>query len=206
MEPEESQPISAETPQEAPATSTPEAAPSDVPGALPASTTGQSGAEALTQPFQTLDPRVIHAWRVGRLIGMTVQMGVFIVIGLILLFGPKVPFVFVGSFWGLVLILNLIALMWYPSKAWQMWGYRLNDKVLETRRGVWWQTAELLPLSRLQHVDLQRGPVERYFGICSLVLYTAGTENSAIVIPGLELELASAMRDKLAEVGGDDGV
>ena len=62
------------------------------------------------------------------------------------------------------------------------------------------------PLNRLQHVDLQRGPLERMYGLASLVLYTAGTSSASISIPGLAAAEAERLRDHLVAIGGDDAV
>jgi hypothetical protein len=105
-------------------------------------------------------------------------------------------------------LVALIALWlaWYPRRAFGAWGYRLDHRVLELRSGVWFRVVRLLPLSRLQHVDLQRGPLERAFGLASLVLYTAGTQEASIAIPGLADAEAVRLRDTLVDTGGDDGV
>jgi len=78
--------------------------------------------------------------------------------------------------------------------------------VLETRSGRVFQRARLLPLSRLQHVDIESGPLERMFGLAALVLHTAGTHSANIRIPGLEAVEAARLRDHLIEIGGDDAV
>jgi uncharacterized protein len=61
-------------------------------------------------------------------------------------------------------------------------------------------------VTRLQHVDLRRGPVERQFGLATLVLHTAGTHAASITIPGLDADEAVRLRDRLAEIGGNDAV
>jgi uncharacterized protein len=58
----------------------------------------------------------------------------------------------------------------------------------------------------LQHVDLQRGIIERRLGLATLVLFTAGTTHSVILVPGLKADIAAALRDKLVLAEGDDGV
>ena len=84
---------------------------------------------------------------------------------------------------------------------------RIDGKVLETKHGIWFRIHQLLPLSRLQHVDLHSGPVERSFGLASLLLHTAGTQHASIVVPGLDAREAGRLRDELvAMIGGDDGV
>ena len=94
----------------------------------------------------------------------------------------------------------------YEPRAWRAWGYQVDEKVLIIRSGVWWKTIKLLPLNRLQHADIQIGPIQRRFGLASLIVHTAGTHASAIEIPGLAVEEATRLRDHLVAVGGDDGV
>ncbi len=96
--------------------------------------------------------------------------------------------------------------LWYPPRLYRSWGYRIDAKVLETRSGRLFQRARLLPLSRLQHVDIERGPLERMFGLAALILHTAGTHSANIRIPGLEAAEAMRLRDHLIEIGGDDAV
>ena len=58
-----------------------------------------------------------------------------------------------------------------------------------------------MPRSRIQHTDVTQGPYERRFGLATLVVYTAGTENASIPIEGLGHETALAFRDALLARG-----
>ena len=93
-----------------------------------------------------------------------------------------------------------------PRRAYRAWGYRIDERVLELRSGILFQVSRLLPLTRLQHVDLRRGPLERAFGLASLALHTAGTREATLHIPGLDAREAARLRDHLIAVGGDDAV
>jgi uncharacterized protein len=108
--------------------------------------------------------------------------------------------------WTILLILGGVWVLWYPPRAYQAWGYRVEERVLEIRSGVWFRVVRLLPLSRLQHVDLHRGPLERAHGLASLTLHTAGSREASLGIPGLADADAERLRDQLAAVGGDDAV
>ena len=55
-------------------------------------------------------------------------------------------------------------------------------------------TRELIPMSRVQHVDTGRGPIERRFGLATVVLYTAAGPSK---IPGLAGEVADRLRDHI---------
>jgi len=169
---------------------------------------GRSLPEDRPQPsaFTLLDSRVIQLWRITGLISVGIL--------LLLVLGPSLGVAHtllsrVGA--GLVLWLALAALgagwaWWFPKRRHQAWGYRIDARVLETRSGVWFRVIKLLPLSRLQHVDLHRGPLERAHGLASLILHTAGTHEATHVIPGLDADEAVRLRDRLVAAGGDDAV
>jgi membrane protein YdbS with pleckstrin-like domain len=73
----------------------------------------------------------------------------------------------------------------------------MDGEELQVRRGVWTRVHTLVPLDHVQHIDVSQGPLERMLGICSLVLHTAGTLHSQIVVPGLTRASAERMRDDI---------
>jgi uncharacterized protein len=156
--------------------------------------------------YTPLDPRAIQLWRISDLIGFGFLLIPAMIAALV------VARLWLGSAvlgfipWGLLLVLAGWWVIWYPPRAHRAWGYRLDDRVLETRSGVWWRVVKLLPLSRLQHVDLRRGPLERAHGLASLLLHTAGTQEATLIIPGLDDAEAVRLRDRLLVAGGDDAV
>jgi hypothetical protein len=111
----------------------------------------------------------------------------------------------VGGFGALVVVRGVLAQVW-PEKAWRHASYRVSGRGIEIRRGVWWRTVITVPRSRVQHTDVTQGPIERSFGLGTLVLFTAGTDHSKVVLPGLAYGDASAIRDRLAAVDEDDAV
>jgi uncharacterized protein len=54
-----------------------------------------------------------------------------------------------------------------------------------------------VPLERVQHIDISQGPLERGFGVCRLLVHTAGTMHSRVVLPGLARATAERMRDEI---------
>jgi membrane protein YdbS with pleckstrin-like domain len=95
-----------------------------------------------------------------------------------------------------VLILLYLAL-WAPPRRYRAWGYKMDAEELRLRRGVWTRVQTVVPLDHVQHIDVSQGPLERAFRICSLVLHTAGTLHSQIVVPGLTRDDAERMRDEI---------
>jgi membrane protein YdbS with pleckstrin-like domain len=162
--------------------------------------------QPLAPGFQPLDSRAINLWRVSSLIGFGVLLlSLLIPVVAVGIAEPR-ALVWLAGAWLVAAALSVWFCLWYPPRLYRSWGYRIDAKVLETRSGMVFQRARLLPLSRLQHVDIERGPLERMYGLAALILHTAGTHSANIRIPGLEASEATRLRDHLIEIGGDDAV
>ncbi|HET9638020.1 MAG TPA: PH domain-containing protein [Allosphingosinicella sp.] len=96
---------------------------------------------------------------------------------------------------GLLLLIYLALIA--PPRRYRAWAYGMDRDELQVRRGVWTRVQTVVPLDHVQHIDVSQGPLERAFGICSLVLHTAGTLHSQIVLPGLTRATAEGMRDEI---------
>ncbi|WP_312237835.1 PH domain-containing protein [Stenotrophomonas sp.] len=76
--------------------------------------------------------------------------------------------------------------------------WRLDDQGLGVRRDLMWQLETRIPISRVQHLDLRRGPIERSARLATLVVHTAGSRFSAVTLGGLDADDAERLRDTLA--------
>lgn len=102
-----------------------------------------------------------------------------------------------GLIVGIVLLLLAYPVLAAPPRRYRAWGYRMDGEELHVAQGLWTHVETLVPLGRVQHVDVSQGPIERAFGVCRLVLHTAGTMHSRVVLPGLSRETAERMRDEV---------
>ncbi len=100
----------------------------------------------------------------------------------------------IGLAWLLAITMLAIWLSW---RRWKATGWRLDGIGLHVRRGRAWRREILIPRSRVQHLDIERGPIERHFGLATLVVHTAGTRQHALRQPGLADADAVALRDAL---------
>ena len=157
-------------------------------------------------PFVALDRRVIQLWRISGLLGCAIIALPALVALLFVCHSLLGSAILAFVPWSGVLLFGCLWSLWYPARAYRAWGYRVEERVLEIRSGVWFRVVRFLPLSRLQHVDLHRGPLERAHGLASLTLHTAGTREASLGIPGLADADAESLRDQLAAAGGDDAV
>jgi uncharacterized protein len=169
-------------------------------------TQSSSSLASAPEEFHRLDPRVVRLWRIRSIITSGVLLLIATPVVFFLGFGQVVTWAWLMAGWLALASIRVFLLVWHPTRAYANWSYRLDGKVLETRHGIWFKVIQLLPLPRLQHVDLHSGPIERSFGLASIMLHTAGTHEASIVIPGLDATEAERLRDRLVDVGGDDGV
>lgn len=156
-----------------------------------------------TLEFQKLDRRIIRLWRITRTIGFSLLLIIASIILFVMSLAVPPLLSLLPFILGFLLIVVCFYIIWYPPRAYQAWGYRINSKVIEARQGVFFHSTHLLPLNRLQHVDIHRGPLDRAHGLSSLLLHTAA---ATLVIPGLDQHEAQRLRDYLVEIGGDDAV
>ena len=74
--------------------------------------------------------------------------------------------------------------------------FRLTGSTVETQSQVLTSTTRVVPLGRIQHVDVTSGPVERMLGVASVAAHTAAGD-STIVLPGVVAGSAELVRDRL---------
>ncbi|KDE59025.1 membrane protein [Halostagnicola sp. A56] len=88
----------------------------------------------------------------------------------------------------------------YAVRLYQRWQFELQDDALYLERGVITVVETAVPFVRVQHVDTQFGPIERALGLSSVVVYTAGTRNADVRVPGLTPDRARRLQDTLREL------
>lgn len=85
-------------------------------------------------------------------------------------------------------------------------SYRLNTQCIEIRKGILWRKVLNVPRNRLQHIDVNSGPIERKYGLAHLIIHTAGTISASVTLEGLDQETAIQIRDYLVAARSDDAV
>jgi uncharacterized protein len=157
---------------------------------------------------RSLDPRHVT---LGRISGW-IFTGVVALVGLVAL---SILWVSPAPGWVLALLAGIAAMVllvlgWvaqrWPEIEHRHASYRVDGDGIEIRRGVFWRNVIDVPRSRVQHTDVAQGPLERAFGLGTLVIYTAGTDHAKIDLAGLDHATALAIRDHLLPGEGDDAV
>jgi membrane protein YdbS with pleckstrin-like domain len=104
-----------------------------------------------------------------------------------------------------VALLAWLAQKW-PEIEYRYFRYRLDALGIDIRHGVVWRRVISVPRSRVQHIDVAQGPLERRYGLSSLSIYTAGTEYAMVPLRGITHESALWVRDRLLPKEAQDAV
>lgn len=98
----------------------------------------------------------------------------------------------------------LVPLLAIPLFAWPLMSvpkmaYAVRDKDILYKSGVFWHTVTVIPFNRIQHVEKSSTPLDRYFDISTLQLFTAGGSGGDLKIHGLSAAVAEKLRAFIVE-------
>jgi membrane protein YdbS with pleckstrin-like domain len=131
--------------------------------------------------------RLAISWLFLVLVGLILDRMLLAAVG----FGGVLPLV--------LLVFGVLVVVIAPQRIYRRLRYRLTGQLLEVVRGWLFHVDTIVPLVRVQHLDVVRGPLDKMFGTASLVVHTAGTHNSTVTVPGLAPERAAEIRDIIRE-------
>jgi membrane protein YdbS with pleckstrin-like domain len=154
-----------------------------------------------------LDPRLVALDRlIGRIVAAATAVGSAAAVGLGLLLWPT--WVTAGAGAGGLLLTG--GLLWlaqsWPAVEHRHARYTVDTDGIEIHSGVFWRSVLQVTRSRVQHTDVSQGPLERRFGLGTLVLFTAGSDHAKVELRGLDFARAQRIREHLSPRGGTDGV
>lgn len=96
-----------------------------------------------------------------------------------------------------VVVIAAAMILRVPLRRYQARGYAMGHDRLRVVRGMLFRSDSVVPFGRIQHIDLDQGPIERGYGLATLTVHTAGTHNASVHLPGLAHADAVAMREAI---------
>jgi membrane protein YdbS with pleckstrin-like domain len=156
-----------------------------------------------------LDPRYIPFQRaVGWIVTASVAAGSLVALLVFLI--AEWPSVVIAAMLVVLWAVGVAGLGWFcyrwPELEYRFTSYTVDDQGIEIHSGVYWRAITNVPRSRVQHTDVAQGPMQRRYGLGTLVVYTAGTEHAMVALPGLAHQDALQIRDHLLPREGADAV
>ncbi len=153
-----------------------------------------------------LDPAVRSVWMIKYALFTLV---VTLIVGgyeITQLFSSNDRFLPVGSYTGLVIAVGALISLLIPFLRYKYWRYELLDEELYLERGILNRVRTVVPLRRIQHLDVSQDILEREFDLGKLIVHTAGTRSADVVLPGLAYDEAEQFRDELRNYITEDAL
>jgi membrane protein YdbS with pleckstrin-like domain len=79
-------------------------------------------------------------------------------------------------------------------KSYDYQGFALREKDILYQSGIFLRSKVIIPFNRIQHCEVEQGPIDRMFNLSEISLFTAGGSGSDLSIPGLTHEKANALK------------
>jgi len=139
------------------------------------------------EPTNTLPDGVRAMWLCEDAIGMLVLLGIALGIGAAVdALMPWLPLVVAAA--------GLAHVVLVPRERYRRYRWDLHEEELELLEGVLSVTRTIVPITRIQHVSVERTGWTSVFDLVRLSVHTAAGETK---IPGLEPTRAADVRDRI---------
>ena len=143
------------------------------------------------QETYDLHPQAVRLWSIGHAIAILIVLVPATIAASVLL----------GA-WSFAAGVIAVAVAWrismrYRRAAHTRFRCERFARGLRYRHGVWWQSEIFIPTARVQHTEVNQGPIQRRYGIGALKVYTAAVQLGSIEIGGLAYTDAVLLRDRL---------
>lgn len=147
------------------------------------------------EPAERLDPRAKSLWRITGILNVVPLLAgaCFAAVAMVRYGGVSVFLAVLPAV--LVVVLGCMVIGVAPGLRWRMWRYEIRPDEVDLQRGILWIERTLVPLARIQHVDTRQGPLQRRYGLSTVVFHTAAGPNQ---IPELSTPVAAEVRDRIA--------
>jgi len=156
-----------------------------------------SSSPTTTDEIRMLEPSMRTVWAIKRSAFVAAVTFAVFFYDLAHLFGSSYfPF---GVLTGIVLLIGVVYAIIWPRLLYSSWGFSIRAEEIYIEHGVLNHIRTIVPLRRIQHLDVSQDLLEREFSLGRLVVHTAGSRSSDVVIPGLNLKEAERIRDQVKQ-------
>ncbi|MFD9683753.1 PH domain-containing protein [Rhodococcus sp. NPDC059969] len=114
---------------------------------------------------------------------------------------PGIPSWVVGTVFAVTVLFAATYILMVPAWRYRVHRWEISDTAVYTRTGWFTQERRIAPISRVQTVDTERGPIDRMLGLATVTVTTASSAG-AVKISALDQEIADRAVAQLTEIAG----
>lgn len=148
--------------------------------------------ETAEGPHEQLPSRAVAYWRVSLLLRV-VPVGIVVTVLAVLLswIPDAVRVLLIVGVW----IAAVVEVVVLPPIRRRIWWFTIGDEEVDLHHGLLTITRTVVPMVRVQHVDLHRNALADRFGLAEIQLHTAA---GSLTIPALDRDQAERIRRQVA--------
>ena len=130
--------------------------------------------------FQRVDKKAKTKWRFSRIIALIFAVIPLAALVLAIFYGigadeGSETMKIIG--WiaaGIIVLVQLLSIFIYPPIEYIQWAYMIAPDRIEIKKGIFYRTHTVIPISRIQHVAVTQGVLQRPFKLSTVQIHTAG--------------------------------
>ncbi|MDO9410431.1 PH domain-containing protein [Patulibacter sp.] len=138
-----------------------------------------------------LSARAVPYWRLGLALWLVPACIVATVVLILVDVSPALRVVLGVAAWAAAAAVIVLV----PRIRRRIWWYAIGEEEVDLHEGLVVVTRTVVPMVRVQHVDLHRGPLSTRMGLAEIELHTAA---GSVTIPALDAPEAERIRARVA--------
>lgn len=151
----------------------------------------------ISTPQNRLSKDAVKVWRIREtiesIIGWIV-LGVLLYLDHLFLWKEWIGWILV-----IIAIFSVLEAIWSifikPNLLYKNWRYGVDEEFLQLKSGAINEVHQLVPMTKIQSVSTNQGPLLRKYGLYSISIETMGSSHS---IPALPKDVAIELRNRIA--------
>jgi uncharacterized protein len=154
-----------------------------------------------TKEYSRINRYAVKCWIIGRSITFFILLAIIIV----LLYTIAIPNTKASGFFrylwiglaAIIIIPLALNTFVYPFIEYREWKFGIFQDKIELFNGIFTKNKSIIPISRIQSINIEQGPIYRRFKLASVTIHTAG---GIYKIPALTNSEAAEISENLKNV------
>ena len=130
--------------------------------------------------FQRVDKKAKVKWRFSRIIALILAVIPLAALVLMLFYligtdeGSDALLIIGWMIASAIVLIQILSIIIYPPLEYIQWAYLIAPDRIEIKKGIFYRTHTVIPISRIQHVAVTQGVLQRPFRLSTVQIHTAG--------------------------------
>ncbi|VYT64637.1 PH domain-containing protein [Clostridium tertium] len=147
--------------------------------------------------YEKLNEKAIKSWVISRIFG-TVILTIILIVIRIFLFKIIDNYaeinLIITTIMIIIILISLLTSFINPIFEYKQWKYKITEDKIEFTEGIYFVRRVIIPIVRIQHIQLNQGPINKFLKLYDITIFTAGGQHK---IPNIQAERAEEISEYL---------